>query len=64
MSNGDCKKRVRHIPCVKPIVASTMAEVNKLKRMLFFEDVKAIGLQVGVGRNGEGKAHTFVGWYL
>ena len=54
MSNGDCKKKKGGcIPCVKPIVARTIAAVDRLKRM-FVEDVKVIGLQVGVGENEVG----------
>jgi len=44
------KKEGECIPCVKPIVARTTATVDRLKCM-FFEDVKVIGLQVGVGEN-------------
>jgi hypothetical protein len=53
MSIGGCKKKAGCIPCVKPIVARTTATVDRLKHM-FFEDVKAIGLQVGVGENEVG----------
>lgn len=54
MSNGVArKKKAECIPCVKPIVARTTATVDRLKRM-FFEDVKVIGLQVGVGKNEVG----------
>lgn len=56
------KKQGVYIPCVKPIVARTTATVDRLKRM-FFEDVKVIGLQVGVRKKrGGGKAHLYVGW--
>jgi len=53
---GVARKKGECIPCVKPIVARTMATVDRLKCM-FFEDVKVIGLQVGVGENKLAKAH-------
>jgi len=48
---GVARKKGEYIPCVKPIVARTTATVDRLKCM-FFEDVKAIGLQLGMREQG------------